>query len=307
MSTYIRRLKLCVILVTVGIVASICVGWQWPVKAASEAPAPSSSQYNLPFGPNPFAPSNARTTTGEFIEPSKFIPASRCVNCHKDTHREWSQSAHRNSFREPFYQANVKHLIRERGIAVTRHCESCHNPVALFSGALTPNAKMARPFDEEGVSCSVCHGIVSTTTKGIGSYTIAPPALLVKANGERLHDATDAEVWDDLPAHRRAVMRPCCARRNSAPPAIRPPSHPSSTGVSGSVPSPSTTSGSSQPSLARPCSRSHAVTMWRLVSRVICLRHPCPKPWPRTAGRAATRRSRRTIDGRIKSRRPKRY
>ena len=114
----------------------------------------------------------------------------------------------RNAFREPFYQANVNHLIRDRGIAVTRHCESCHNPVALFSGALTKDAKIERPFDDEGVTCSVCHSIQSATTEGIGSYTIAPPALLELTDGRRIKDASDRDIFADVESHRRAMMRP---------------------------------------------------------------------------------------------------
>jgi nitrate/TMAO reductase-like tetraheme cytochrome c subunit len=115
---------------------------------------------------------------------------------------------HRNSFREPFYQTNVKHLIRDRSLAVTRHCESCHNPAALFSGALSDSATFARPFDEEGVTCSVCHSIEATDTTGIGSYVLATPALLVRENGTRLRDASDAEILADVASHRRATMRP---------------------------------------------------------------------------------------------------
>src|SRR3954465_15298200 len=73
-------------------------------------------KYELPYGENPFAPSNARTANADFIRQADFIPAARCAECHRETHREWSESAHRNAFREPFYQANVEHLIRDRGI-----------------------------------------------------------------------------------------------------------------------------------------------------------------------------------------------
>lgn len=164
--------------------------------------------YEMPFGPSPFTPSNASTTTGQLISQSEFVPASRCAKCHASTHEEWRESAHRNAFREPFYQANVNHLIRDRGIVTTRHCESCHNPVALFSGALSANSQMSRPFDEEGVSCSVCHSIQSVTTQGIGSYVIAPPALLELKDGRRIKDPTDEQILADLESHSRAMMRP---------------------------------------------------------------------------------------------------
>ena len=183
--------------------------WAWSVSAGTGDPnfVPTKT-YELPFGPSPFAPSNAQTTTAQFIKHTTFIPAERCAKCHSSTHVEWSQSAHRNAFREPFYQANVNHLIRERGIVATRHCESCHNPVALFSGALSINSKIPRPFDDEGVSCSVCHSIQTVTTQGIGSYTIAPPALLELKDGRRIKDATDEQILADLESHSRAVMKP---------------------------------------------------------------------------------------------------
>ncbi len=190
-----------------GTAFALMLTWGWrAASAAGEHDLPSG--YEMPFGANPFAPSNSKTTTGRLIEQSEFIPAARCASCHKETHAEWSESAHRNSFREPFYQANVNHLIGDRSITVTRHCESCHNPVALFSGALSKNATMERPFDDEGVSCSVCHSIESTTTEGIGSYVIAPPALLVRADGVRVSKATDGQIKADIDSHRRAVMRP---------------------------------------------------------------------------------------------------
>lgn len=207
MTEPVRKLKLLIVVTAVVIVCAVIVCGH-RIAGAANTPAHERVGYELPFGAKPFAPSNAQTTTGDFINQSDFIPASRCASCHKQTHAEWSESAHRNAFREPFYQANVNHLIKERNIAATRHCESCHNPVALFSGALSMNAKSARPFDEEGVSCSVCHSIVSTTTDGIGSYTIEPPALLVRENGERLSDANDEEILSDLPSHSRAMMRP---------------------------------------------------------------------------------------------------
>ena len=168
-----------------------------------------SRTYDFKFGPNPFAPSNATSTTGTFIPGDKFIPSARCGTCHTDAHAQWRQSAHGNAFREPFYQKNVKDLISQRGIEFTRHCESCHNPAALFSGALTNNSKVKRPFDEEGVSCISCHTIQSATGKGIGGYVMGEPALLVKEDGTRLlFEVKDQHILDDIPSHRRAMMRP---------------------------------------------------------------------------------------------------
>ncbi len=167
-----------------------------------------SKNYDFKFGPNPFAPSNATSTTGTFIPGEMFIASKRCGQCHTDAHAQWRQSAHGNAFREPFYQKNVKDLTSQKGIEFTRHCEACHNPPALFSGALTKNSKVKRPFDDEGVSCIACHSIQEGNSHGIGGYVMGEPALLVKQDGTRLLDVTDQQILNDIPAHRRAMMRP---------------------------------------------------------------------------------------------------
>jgi tetratricopeptide (TPR) repeat protein len=167
-----------------------------------------AKNYDFKFGSNPFSPSNATSTTGKFIPGEMFIPSARCGACHTDAHAQWRQSAHGNAFREPFYQKNVKDLQSQKGIEFTRHCESCHNPAALFSGALTKGSKVKRPFDEDGVSCISCHSIQAATSQGIGGYVMGEPALLVKEDGTRLIDVKDQQILDDIPSHRRAMMRP---------------------------------------------------------------------------------------------------
>src|ERR1051325_11108206 len=168
-----------------------------------------SKTYDFKFGPNPFAPGNATTTTGTFIPGEMFVPSKRCGTCHTDDHAQWRQAAHGNAFREPFYQKNVKDIQTQKGIEYTRHCESCHNPAALFAGALTKNAHVKRPFDDDGVSCIACHSIQTVNGRGVGGYVMGEPALLVKEDGTRLlAGVTDQQILDDIPSHRRAMMRP---------------------------------------------------------------------------------------------------
>jgi Tfp pilus assembly protein PilF len=168
-----------------------------------------SQNYDLKFGSNPFAPSNATSTTGTFIPGEMFVPSKRCGNCHTDAHAQWRQSAHGNAFREPFYQKNVKDIQTQKGIEYTRHCESCHNPAALFTGALTKSSHVKRPFDDDGVSCIACHSIQAANSRGIGGYVMGEPALLVKEDGTRLlAGVTDQQILNDISSHRRAMMRP---------------------------------------------------------------------------------------------------
>lgn len=168
-----------------------------------------SESYDFRFGKDkPFSPGNATSFDGKFIPGKDFVSSSRCAECHTDVHPQWAQSAHAKAFVEPFYQRNVNDLIAQKNIAFTRHCESCHNPAALFSGALTDDPKFKeRPFDQEGVSCIVCHSIESVSGRGIGGYVMGQPALIEEKDGTKLLDVTDEDIQNDIEGHKRAMMR----------------------------------------------------------------------------------------------------
>ena len=119
-----------------------------------------SPTYNFHFGPGQISiPGNAASETGGFISPDAFLPASYCARCHQEAYSQWRQSLHSNSFRTPFYRTSVNILLRTKGIEYTRHCDSCHNPIAVLSGALTQDSQVDRSFDEDGVTCTTCHSI----------------------------------------------------------------------------------------------------------------------------------------------------
>jgi Flp pilus assembly protein TadD len=156
-----------------------------------------------------FGPSNARTEDGKTIPSAEFIPAARCAKCHQDSHEQWSESLHRNAGREPFYKESVDILEKQRGVEFTRHCESCHAPVALLSGALTTGSRESRAMDDEGVTCTVCHSITEVRPEGTGSYTVRRPALLEREDGTPVFgDVSDEAILADVAGHRRAMMRP---------------------------------------------------------------------------------------------------
>jgi len=208
-----RKVSLLLILALAGVLCALPFlrshSQTKSTTAESDYNAQILQNYDLKFGPNPFAPSNASTTTGTFIPGDMFVPAKRCGTCHTDAHAQWRQSAHGNAFREPFYQKNVKDIQNQKGLEFTRHCESCHNPAALFTGALTRNSHVKRPFDDDGVSCIACHSIQAANSRGIGGYVMGEPALLVKEDGTRLlAGVTDQQILNDIPSHRRAMMRP---------------------------------------------------------------------------------------------------
>jgi len=169
----------------------------------------TAQPYNLPFGNNPFLPSQARTESDRFIDAAGFPTAEYCSKCHEDAHRQWRESAHANSFRAPFYRKNVDLLIMQKGIEYTRHCEGCHNPIALLSGSLTSNSTLDRSFDEDGVTCMVCHSIQKVqNTSGTGSYVMGRPAVMVAADGTPVtRQVSFDEILQHPEMHSRAVMR----------------------------------------------------------------------------------------------------
>ncbi|ADW70993.1 Tetratricopeptide TPR_1 repeat-containing protein (plasmid) [Granulicella tundricola MP5ACTX9] len=157
----------------------------------------------------PFLPSNMQTDTGEFIDPKSFPTAQYCQHCHQAAHAQWRQSAHANSNRVPYYLRNVNLLIAEKGISFSRHCEGCHDPVAMAAGAITDGAPRKRPYDQDGVTCMVCHSIKSVDTRGTGSYVLAEPAVLVDETGQPIHrPVSDGEILSHLDRHSAAVMKP---------------------------------------------------------------------------------------------------
>lgn len=183
-----------------------------PIAMVGIRPAMARNENRNPMA-GLFAPSNAATESGDVIPVEQFISASRCLSCHQDTHQAWSESLHRNAAREPFYRESADILLKTRGIAFTRHCESCHTPVALFSGTLSKDSgKTVAPFtklDDEGVTCTICHSITEARLDGTGSYTIRRPALLAREDGTPVYgDFSDEQILADIPGHKRAVMRP---------------------------------------------------------------------------------------------------
>jgi Flp pilus assembly protein TadD len=190
------------------------------VKAGTEADAAATARtaysqkaargYTYRFGTeHPFLPSNIATDNGEFIDPKSFPTAEYCGHCHKETHSQWRQSAHSNSNRAPWYLRNVNLLNAEKNISSSRHCEGCHDPIAVVAGAITEGAPRKRPYDQDGVTCMVCHSIKSVDTRGTASFVLAEPAVLVDESGEPIHrPVSDAEILAHLDRHSAAVMKP---------------------------------------------------------------------------------------------------
>ncbi len=169
-----------------------------------------TAKYNDHFSATShFLPSNMTTDTGEFIDPKSFPTAQYCGHCHQESHKEWRESAHSNSNRAPWYLRNVAILNTTKGVEYSRHCEGCHDPIAVVAGNLTQGSEKRRPFDADGVTCTVCHAIQKVDTRGTGSYVLGVPAVLVDEAGQPItRPVSDGEILAHLDRHSAAVMKP---------------------------------------------------------------------------------------------------
>jgi hypothetical protein len=147
-----------------------------PVNLQNQLPA----DYSLVFGPDrPFAPSLARTSTGQAFDARSMGGSQSCgtAGCHKEIYDEWAVSAHRYSAMDLGFRAIQKTMGEQNGPESTRYCGGCHDPISLFAG--TKNLyqdELTNPIGrDEGVSCVVCHSIKETDVKGNASYVITQP------------------------------------------------------------------------------------------------------------------------------------
>jgi Tfp pilus assembly protein PilF len=218
----VRRLFLFLVVVAGSLYLALFVAASFPrtVAAGSEADAAATARsaysakvtekYNDHFSKDAhFLPSLMTTDTGEFIDPNTFPTAQYCGHCHQEAQHQWRQSAHSNTNRPPWYLRNVNLLNESKGVEFSRHCEGCHDPVAMVAGNLTQGSTKRRPFDADGVTCTVCHAIQKVDTRGTGSYVLGVPAVLVDENGKAItRPVTDGEILAHLDRHSAAVMKP---------------------------------------------------------------------------------------------------
>jgi Flp pilus assembly protein TadD len=167
--------------------------------------------YNFRFGKDkPFLPGTIQVESDEFVRPGAFPNATYCAHCHQEAYSQWRQALHSNSFRTPFYRASVNILINTKGIEFARHCDSCHNPVAVLTGAVTQNSKVDRRFDQDGLTCATCHSIQKLQSiKGNGGFVMGIPSVMLDEQGNRVPgEVPYDEILKHTDRHAKAVMQP---------------------------------------------------------------------------------------------------
>jgi tetratricopeptide (TPR) repeat protein len=166
--------------------------------------------YNYRFGTdNPSVPGNASVEGDDFVQPGAFPNAKYCAHCHQEAYHQWRQALHSNSFRTPFYRTSVNILIRTKGIEFSRHCDSCHNPIAVLAGGLTQDSQVDRKMDQDGLTCTTCHSIQSLkSTNGNGGFVMGIPAVMVDEKGNRIPgEVPYDDIMKNPTRHSQAIMK----------------------------------------------------------------------------------------------------
>jgi hypothetical protein len=173
-----RRFGEGTLYLTLGLLAMAALGvyaYQ-PVILVNTLP----EDYSYLYGRDrPFAPSLARTSTGQAFDARSMGGSASCgtSGCHDQVYREWAVSAHRYSAMDLGFRKVHATMGTQNGPESTRYCGGCHDPISLFAG--TKNLyqdELTNPIGRnEGVSCIVCHSIKETDIKGNASYVISRP------------------------------------------------------------------------------------------------------------------------------------
>lgn len=166
-----------------------------------------------------FAPSLARTATGNFIPASVLAMDSYCLECHADVHAAWSDSMHRfASFNNPVYLASIRStrqamLDRDGTVQGARFCAGCHDPVPFFSGAFDDPAfdDIHHPTAQAGITCTSCHAITHINSpRGNADYTIEEPLHYPFAFSDNpvLQWVNQALIKANPGFHRKTFLKP---------------------------------------------------------------------------------------------------
>ncbi len=170
--------------------------------------SPGSGQPVAADAASPFLPSRALTHGNSYIDTTRLERSEECGSCHADIYEQWADSMHRASATDPHFATGVDWFRRENGIAASRSCAGCHDPIPLLAGQLdTELTKMTdrAPAHEEGISCLVCHSIDNSAREAPGnaSYRINAPGRSILGSGAA------AEALQHLggEAHSEAMMK----------------------------------------------------------------------------------------------------
>ena len=198
------------LVLAVGIAAMAVLHSQEPRRFGTKGPR-EGAKY--------FFPSEAVTSTGNFIPAKTLMMDDYCMRCHQDAYKGWYHSSHHfSSFNNQAYLASVREtrkvsLARDGSTRGARWCAGCHDPVPFFSGEFDdPNYDdVKNPTSQAGITCTVCHSISNVnSTRGNADYTIEEPQHYPFAQSDHpvLRWINETLVKAKPEMHKRTFLKP---------------------------------------------------------------------------------------------------
>ena len=171
------------------------------------APLPLPEGYELPYGPDPFAPAEVRLEGDGLLQEGALANSVACGECHEQIFAQWQSSLHRAAGTDPFTRYAIDLMAENYGVASTRLCEACHEPGHLLAGLIDRAATPDDATRREGVSCLSCH-LITKVHDASQRPTVANASFHV----QRLpREVLFPDLSDDPEAERRhaeALRRP---------------------------------------------------------------------------------------------------
>lgn len=109
--------------------------------------------------------------------------ADACGQCHRDIYTTWKSSAHSRSLEDPVFLDAYRATTAREGEQTSRLCLACHAPIVKVNGDYALEQKATW----EGVSCDVCHSIVSVDLEA------EPPGLELEVGDVKRGPIRDAK------------------------------------------------------------------------------------------------------------------
>ncbi|MEW6252877.1 MAG: multiheme c-type cytochrome [Planctomycetota bacterium] len=163
------------LLVGVALLAGGCPGLQWPL------PTPGGDD------------GEPRVTTGNSGLTGKYIGPTRCGDCHRRMHQNWSATAHHGALE----------TLEAIGQGTNAQCLPCHTVGFGESGGFVDRATTN---ELAGVSCESCHGAGGDHVNNIEDDNLRPKIDLASAMCGRCHTGAHHPTFDEWGKSGHAII-----------------------------------------------------------------------------------------------------
>ena len=163
---------------------------------------------------SPFAPSSARTTSGQIIPANFFLDSQGCGECHHDIYEQWKSSMHHMaSFNNQFYRKSIEYMQSVNGTRGSKWCAGCHDHAVFFNGRFDRpiSEQIDTPEAQAGLGCMSCHAIVHVgSTMGNSDFALRYPPLheLASSHSRPVRALASFLTYLNPQPHRQTFLKP---------------------------------------------------------------------------------------------------